>query len=80
MARVASTKQDGFIVSLPVANYVVGAQSAVSAFDRGGPFTLRVTRSEWLSLTVWFDTGIRFAGAPAPGARDAGAAATARSR
>jgi hypothetical protein len=60
VARVASTKQDGFIVSLPAATYVVSASSALSTFDRGGPFTLKVPRGRWLSLTVMFDTGIRF--------------------
>lgn len=60
-ARVASTRQDGFLSSLPAATYVVRASSAVSTFDRGGPFTLKVPRGQWLSLTVLFDTGIRFA-------------------
>lgn len=64
VARVASTRQDGFLASLPAARYVVEARSAVSSFDRGGPFTLRVPKRQWLSLTVWFDTGIRFVGAP----------------
>jgi hypothetical protein len=65
VARIASTKQDGFLASLPAATYVVTAASAVSTFDRGGPFTLRVPKGQWLSLTVMFDTGIRFVGAGA---------------
>jgi hypothetical protein len=34
---------------------------AASIFDRAGPITLRVPKRQWLSLTVLFDTGIRFA-------------------
>ena len=75
VARIASTEQDGFLVSLPAATYVVTAASAVSTFDRGGPFTLRVPKGQWLSLTVMFDTGIRFAGAAAGTAGDTGAGA-----
>ncbi len=77
---MASTRHAGFLVSLPAATYVVSASSAVSSFDRGGPFTLRVQKRQWLSLIVWFDTGIRFVGAPAGGEARAGAAAHARPR
>ena len=61
VARVTSTAKDGFLAPLPAGTYVVDARSTVSSFDRGGPFTLKVPRAQWLSLTVLFDTGIRFA-------------------
>jgi len=61
VARVPSTKQDGFLVSLPAGTCVVEARSTLSSFDRGGPFTLKVPRGRWLGLGIWFDTGIRFA-------------------
>ena len=62
-ALVHSTEADGFAVSLPAGRYIVDPRSAVSDFDRAGPFSIRVPRREWLSLTIVFDTGIRFAGA-----------------
>jgi hypothetical protein len=64
-ARVQSTKEAGFVIALPAATYIVAAGNAVSAIDRAGPFTLRVPQRQWLSLTVNFDTGIRFTGTSA---------------
>jgi hypothetical protein len=61
-ARPQSTKEAGFSVALPAATYIVDAGSAVSGFDRAGPFTLHVPKGQWQSLTVNFDTGIRFIG------------------
>jgi hypothetical protein len=62
VARVPSTKQDGFLVALPAGVCIVDAQSAESTFDLAGPFTLRIPKRQWLSLAVLFDTGIRFVG------------------
>lgn len=58
-AVVYSTAADGFTVALPAGPYVVDPHSGVSSSDRGAPFSIRVPRREWLSLTVSFDTGIR---------------------
>ena len=67
VATVASTAAHGFAVSLPAGRYIVEPHSALSPMDRAGPFSIRVPAREWLSLTILFDTGIRFAGsAPAP--------------
>jgi hypothetical protein len=62
VARITSAEEAGFLRALPAGTYVVSAVSAVSTFDRAGPFMIKVPREQWLSLTVWFDTGIRFVG------------------
>ncbi len=67
VATVHSSKEAGFEVSLPAGPYIVDPRSTISGFDRGGPFTLKVPRAQWLGLLVWFDTGIRFGGAAAAG-------------
>ena len=65
VATVHSTKEAGFEVSLPAGPYIVDPHSTLSSFDRAGPFTLKVPAAQWLGLSVWFDTGIRFGGAAA---------------
>ena len=64
-AVLHSTAADGFAVSLPAGRYIVEPHSTLSTFDRAGPFSVRLPRREWQQLTIVFDTGIRFGGAPA---------------
>jgi hypothetical protein len=59
VATIPSTAQAGFAQSLPAGRFIVEPHSGVSAFDRAGPFSIRVPKDQWLSLVVDFDTGIR---------------------
>jgi len=60
VAVVHSSAKRGFYVDLPVGRYVVEPHSTgVASFDHAAPFSIRIARGAWRSLTIIFDTGIR---------------------
>ena len=60
VAVVRSSAETGFYVDLPVGRYVVEPRSTSAAsFDHAAPFSIRIARGAWRSVTVVFDTGIR---------------------
>jgi len=60
VAAVHSSAKSGFYVDLPPGRYVVAPRSTgVAAFEHAAPFSIRVARGAWRSLTITFDTGIR---------------------
>ena len=60
VAVVHSSAESGFYVDLPVGRYVVEPHSTGAAsFDHAAPFSIRIVRGAWRSLTIIFDTGIR---------------------
>jgi len=59
-AVVHSSAERGFYVDLPVGRYVVEPRSTSAAsFDHTVPFSIRIVRGAWRSVTIMFDTGIR---------------------
>jgi hypothetical protein len=60
VATVHSSAQSGFYVDLPPGRYVVEPRSTgAAAFEHAAPFSMRIARGAWRSVTVLFDTGIR---------------------
>jgi hypothetical protein len=60
VAVVHSSAETGFYVDLPVGRYVVEPRSTGAAsFDHAAPFSIRIARGAWCSVTVMFDTGLR---------------------
>ena len=60
VAVVRSSAETGFYVDLPVGRYVVEPHSTGAAsFDHAAPFSIRIVRGAWRSVTIVFDTGIR---------------------
>ena len=59
-AVVHSSAEGGFSVDLPAGRYIVDPRSmGATSFDRAAPFSMRIARGAWRSVTVLFDTGIR---------------------
>jgi hypothetical protein len=59
VATVHSRAKSGFWVDLPAGRYVVDPRSDAAAFDHAAPFSIRIPRGAWRSVTIMFDTGIR---------------------
>jgi len=60
VAVVHSSAERKFYVDLPVGRYVVEPRSTSAAsFDHAAPFSIRIVRGAWRSVTIMYDTGIR---------------------